>query len=134
MTRLEGRVALVTGVSRRAGIGFAIARRLLGDGCSVFAQDWTPHDATQQWGADTGTSACIREARGRLGPGASAARTARDPSLTGAFLPLSTRLWRCGQGASQGRNAVDPASVRRGTFANTGPVESFQSRVFSGVR
>jgi 3-oxoacyl-[acyl-carrier protein] reductase len=64
MTRLEGRVALVTGVSRRAGIGFAIARRLLGDGCSVFAQGWTPHDATQQWGADTGTSAALAELGG----------------------------------------------------------------------
>src|SRR4051812_32384948 len=59
MTRLEGRVALVTGASRRAGIGFAIARRLLGDGCSVFAQGWTPHDATQEWGADTSTSAAL---------------------------------------------------------------------------
>jgi len=64
MTRLEGRVALVTGVSRRAGIGFAIARRLLGDGCSVFAQGWTPHDATQQWGADTGTSAALADLGG----------------------------------------------------------------------
>jgi 3-oxoacyl-[acyl-carrier protein] reductase len=64
MTRLEGRVALVTGVSRRAGIGFAIARRLLGDGCSVFAQGWTPHDATQQWGADTGASAALAELGG----------------------------------------------------------------------
>jgi 3-oxoacyl-[acyl-carrier protein] reductase len=59
MTPLEGRVSLVTGVSRRAGIGFAIARRLLGDGCSVFAQGWTPHDATQRWGADAGTSAAL---------------------------------------------------------------------------
>ena len=29
---LRGRVALVTGVSRRAGIGYAIARRLAGHG------------------------------------------------------------------------------------------------------
>jgi len=51
---MDGRVALVTGVSRRAGIGFAIARRLLDAGASVFAQSWTPHDAAQPWGADPG--------------------------------------------------------------------------------
>jgi 3-oxoacyl-[acyl-carrier protein] reductase len=43
---------LVTGVSRRAGIGFGIARRLLDDGASVFCQSWSPHDAEQSWGAD----------------------------------------------------------------------------------
>lgn len=59
MRPLEGRVALVTGVSRRAGIGFAIVRRLLHDGCCVFAQGWTPHDAAQAWGADPDTSAAL---------------------------------------------------------------------------
>ena len=52
MDGLAGQVALVTGVSRRAGIGFAIAQRLLGDGASVFCQSWSPHDAGQPWGAD----------------------------------------------------------------------------------
>lgn len=46
------RNALVTGVSRRAGIGFAIARRLEEAGANVFTQGWTPHDAAQPWGAD----------------------------------------------------------------------------------
>ena len=46
------RNALVTGVSRRAGIGFAIARRLEDAGAQVFTQGWTPHDAAQPWGAD----------------------------------------------------------------------------------
>jgi 3-oxoacyl-[acyl-carrier protein] reductase len=49
---LTGRVALVTGVGRRAGIGFAIAQRLLAEGAAVFLQSWTPHDADQPWGAD----------------------------------------------------------------------------------
>ena len=49
---LTGRVALVTGVSRRGGIGFAIARRLLADGASVFVHSWAPHDAEHPWGAD----------------------------------------------------------------------------------
>ncbi|HEY2371322.1 MAG TPA: SDR family oxidoreductase [Gaiellaceae bacterium] len=44
--------ALVTGVSRRVGIGFAIAERLRADGATVFTHGWTPHDAAQEWGAD----------------------------------------------------------------------------------
>jgi 3-oxoacyl-[acyl-carrier protein] reductase len=51
---LAGRNALVTGVSRRAGIGHAIARRLLAAGAAVFVQGWTPHDAAQRWGAEPG--------------------------------------------------------------------------------
>jgi 3-oxoacyl-[acyl-carrier protein] reductase len=46
------RNALVTGVSRRAGIGFAIVRRLEEAGADVFTQGWTPYDAAQPWGAD----------------------------------------------------------------------------------
>lgn len=46
------RTALVTGVSRTRGIGFAVARRLLGDGHRVFAHSWSPYDATEPWGAD----------------------------------------------------------------------------------
>ena len=48
------RTVLVTGVSRRRGIGFAIARRLLADGHRVFAQSWSAYDASEPWGADPG--------------------------------------------------------------------------------
>lgn len=48
------RVALVTGVSRRAGIGFAVVRHLLADGLHVFVHGFSPHDAEQPWGADPG--------------------------------------------------------------------------------
>ncbi|MCU1495272.1 MAG: 3-oxoacyl-[acyl-carrier protein] reductase [Acidimicrobiaceae bacterium] len=51
---LHGRVAVVTGVSRRQGIGFAIARRLLADGAAVVVHSWAAHDAEQPWGADPG--------------------------------------------------------------------------------
>jgi 3-oxoacyl-[acyl-carrier protein] reductase len=51
---LRGRAALVTGVSRRAGIGYATARRLAALGASLFLHHYTPHDRHQPWGADPG--------------------------------------------------------------------------------
>jgi 3-oxoacyl-[acyl-carrier protein] reductase len=56
---LTGRNALITGVSRRAGIGYAITRRLLDAGAAVFIHGWTPHDASQRWGAEPGGTAAI---------------------------------------------------------------------------
>jgi 3-oxoacyl-[acyl-carrier protein] reductase len=44
--------ALVTGVSRRVGIGWAIAQRLHNDGWSVSASGWPAHDREQPWGED----------------------------------------------------------------------------------
>jgi 3-oxoacyl-[acyl-carrier protein] reductase len=44
---LAGRVAVVTGVSRREGIGFATSRRLLALGACVCVHSWTPHDAAR---------------------------------------------------------------------------------------
>ncbi len=51
---LEGRVAIVTGASRRIAIGAAIARRLVADGAAVLLHSWSPHDAEMPWGADDG--------------------------------------------------------------------------------
>jgi 3-oxoacyl-[acyl-carrier protein] reductase len=48
------RIVVVTGVSRRAGIGFAIAQRLLRDGAKVLLHSFSPYDAEQPWGADPG--------------------------------------------------------------------------------
>lgn len=48
------RVAVVTGVSRRAGIGCAVARALLADGFRVMIHSWSEHDAAQPHGADPG--------------------------------------------------------------------------------
>ena len=44
----------MTGVSRRVGIGMAVARRLAGLGADLFVTSWTAHDREQPWGADPG--------------------------------------------------------------------------------
>ncbi len=49
---LRGRTVVVTGVSRRAGIGYALACRLAAYGASVFCHHFTDHDHEQPWGSD----------------------------------------------------------------------------------
>lgn len=62
------RTTLVTGASRRQGIGFAIARRLLRDeGARVFAHSYSPYDATEPWGADPAGVEGVVEALGGEG-------------------------------------------------------------------
>jgi 3-oxoacyl-[acyl-carrier protein] reductase len=49
---LTGRRILVTGVSRRIGIAYAVARAFADAGAAVFATGWAGADADQPWGAD----------------------------------------------------------------------------------
>lgn len=49
---LSGRTALVTGVSRRAGIGSTVATTLATLGANVFVHHFRPHDLDQPWGGD----------------------------------------------------------------------------------
>lgn len=51
---LLGRTALITGVSRRNGIGYAIARRLAALGAGLFLHHYRPHDREQPWGEGPG--------------------------------------------------------------------------------
>ena len=64
---MHGRRALVTGVSRRQGIGYAIARRLIEAGAQVVVHGWTPHDAAQEWGADDLSVAEVAASLGAAG-------------------------------------------------------------------
>ncbi|NBE54529.1 SDR family oxidoreductase [Streptomyces boluensis] len=61
---LRGRTALVTGASRRGGIGHAVARRLVAYGARVHLHHHVPHDAAMPWGADRPEDvvASVREA------------------------------------------------------------------------
>lgn len=49
---LTGKTALITGVSRRRGIGFAVATKLASLGASVFIHHYRPHDERLPWGGD----------------------------------------------------------------------------------
>lgn len=55
---------VVTGVSRRAGIGFAVAQRLLRDGAKVLIHSFSHYDVGQPWGADAGGMDALIDALG----------------------------------------------------------------------
>lgn len=58
---LAGRVAMITGVSRKAGIGYAIAHRLAQQGAHLFLHGLAAYDSMMAWGADSGGIASIAE-------------------------------------------------------------------------
>jgi 3-oxoacyl-[acyl-carrier protein] reductase len=63
---LNGRVALVTGVTRRSGIGAAIATELARAGAKVFISFFRKYDHAQVWGVDPGEPEAIMEGIGAL--------------------------------------------------------------------
>lgn len=53
------RVALITGVGRRAGIGACVAEHLLHDGFDVAITAWGPYDERMSWGPDAETASSV---------------------------------------------------------------------------
>lgn len=91
---MRGRVAVVTGVSRRIGIGFAIARRLLDEGARVLVHSWAPHDAEQPWGADpTGTAGVLAELGGEGERLRHVAADFADPEAPAAVIDEAVRAF-----------------------------------------
>lgn len=78
---LLGRTALVTGASRRRGIGYAVARRLAAYGAGVYLHHHVPHDADRPWGADPGGPDAVADGvRELAAPGAVVAHGPADLS------------------------------------------------------
>ncbi|OOC56352.1 MULTISPECIES: SDR family oxidoreductase [Nocardiopsis] len=81
---LRGRTALVTGASRRGGIGYAVARRLAAHGASVMLHHHRPHDEEMPWGGDD-LGEVIDGVRAVLGdPGARVADVGADMADPGS--------------------------------------------------
>ena len=64
----DRRVALITGVSRRDGIGYAIASRLAALGFDLALTHYAPHDDALPWGGDD-VRAVVSGIAERLVPG-----------------------------------------------------------------
>ena len=78
---LHDRVVVITGASRRIGIGAALARRAVADGAAVLLHSWSPHDAEQPWGEDVGgVDALVGELRAAGGRVEHVARDLADPA------------------------------------------------------
>lgn len=64
---LAGKTAVITGVSRRQGIGAAIARALAAAGCHIFTTYYRPYDARMPWGSQAKEAAALLEACRQMG-------------------------------------------------------------------
>lgn len=67
MSKAARRTAIVTGVSRRGGIGATLATDLSAAGYQLLLTGWSAHDAEQPWGVDTGGGEVIRDELRRAG-------------------------------------------------------------------
>lgn len=79
----------MTGVSRRIGIAFTIARRLATDGVAVLATGWSPHDAEQRWGADEVGADGMAEALNRELPAGALPIAYRQDDLADPEVPAT---------------------------------------------
>jgi 3-oxoacyl-[acyl-carrier protein] reductase len=64
---LSGKIALITGASRRQGIGAAICRALAAQGVDIAFTHWQPYDRTKPYGADEGGPSALAQELQALG-------------------------------------------------------------------
>ena len=90
MPDLSGRTALITGVGRRQGIGYAVASRLASMGASLVVQHYRRHDQNQPWGSDD-PDELLRELTEQSGPDAQVHQISTDLQRPGAAAQLIDR-------------------------------------------
>ncbi|WP_120004830.1 SDR family oxidoreductase [Nesterenkonia muleiensis] len=87
MPELAGRTALITGVGRREGIGYAVATRLAAMGASLVVQHHLPHDHDQPWGSDD-PEELLQELTEQVMPGAQVVQISADLERPGSAAQL----------------------------------------------
>lgn len=117
---LAGRTALVTGASRRDGIGYAVARRLAAYGASVYMHHHRPHDSRLPWGDDPdGPGALAESVRRHAPPEAVVAHGPGDLTEPGAPARLVDEAV-----AALGTGGLDILVANHALSGNDGPLES----------
>jgi 3-oxoacyl-[acyl-carrier protein] reductase len=121
----EERIVVVTGVSNRAGIGFAIAQRLLDDGAKVLLHSFAGHGAERLEGADGveallselgGTSERLQHIEADLGDPDAPRRVIA--AATDAFGAIDALVVNHAHGSDQSLAAVSPGELDRAWAVN----------------
>ncbi|QPP10111.1 SDR family oxidoreductase [Streptomyces bathyalis] len=122
---LRGRTALVTGASRRAGIGLAVARRLAAYGASVYMHHHRPHDSAQPWGSDPDEPEALADAvRLVAAPGATVAHGPGDLTAAGAPSRLIAEA-----SEALGGNGLDILVANHALSGSDGPLETVDAEM-----
>ncbi|HET9222828.1 MAG TPA: SDR family oxidoreductase [Roseiflexaceae bacterium] len=91
---MDGKVALITGVSRERGIGAAIAEALARAGATIFTTYYRPFDATTAWGsADQEPEAILAELRAHGIAAAGVEADLADPSAPAQIIAAANQAF-----------------------------------------
>jgi 3-oxoacyl-[acyl-carrier protein] reductase len=116
---LHGRVALVTGASRRVGIGAAICRALAQAGADIAFTHWQPYDRAMHYADDDGSAALLRELRALGVRGAAFERDLSDAATPARLLeeveaclgPLGILINNAAHSTRDGYELLDAATL-----------------------
>ncbi|MCC6315742.1 MAG: SDR family oxidoreductase [Thermomicrobiales bacterium] len=117
---LAGRTALVTGATRRQGIGAAICRALAGRGANIAFTHWRPYDAAFPWAGEATEPVRLRDELAGLGVGAAGFEVdLADPAAAERLLdavetrfgPLSILVNNAAYSTNDGYATLDAATL-----------------------